>query len=147
MAFSQYRNRIIVGENSELKIIENIQDLSKSSTLVNHFTHVSCEKNTKVEYNKIQNNLQESTLIDCMNIFQKQDSVCEVNTLIFGGGFTRNNLNFEQNGTNCESNMNNLSVRQKSIYRQPHFVDHKTAHCRSNEMYKGIYLGSQRVFF
>ena len=60
-SFSQYRNRIIVGENSELKIIENIQDLSKSSTLVNHFTHISCDKNTKVEYNKIQNNFQEST--------------------------------------------------------------------------------------
>ena len=38
-SFSQYRNRITVGENSELKIIENIQDLSKSSTLINHFTH------------------------------------------------------------------------------------------------------------
>ena len=97
-SFSQYRNRITVGENSELKIIENIQDLSKSSTLINHFTHVSCDKNTKVEYNKIQNNSQDSSLIDCMNIFQKQDSVCEVNTLIFGGGLIRNNLNFEQNG-------------------------------------------------
>ena len=65
---------------------------------MNHFTHVSCNKKQKVEYNKIQNNCKESTLIDCMNIFQKQDSVCEVNTLIFGGAFTRNNLNFEQNG-------------------------------------------------
>ena len=147
-SFSQYRNRIVVGENSELKIIENIQDLSKSSTLVNHFTRVSCEKNTKVEYNKIQNNFQESTLIDCMNIFQKQDSVCEVNTLIFGGGFIRNNLNFEQNGTNCESNMNGISLLDRNQFADNHtFVDHKTAHCRSNEMYKGIYLGESKGVF
>ena len=47
-SFSQYRNRITVGENSELKIIENIQDLSDSSTLVNHFTHISCDKTQKL---------------------------------------------------------------------------------------------------
>ncbi len=147
-SFSQYRNRITVGENSEVKIIENIQDLSKSSTLVSHFTHVSCNKNAKVEYNKIQNNSQESTLIDCMNIFQNQDSVCEVNTLIFGGGFTRNNLNFEQNGSNCESNMNGISLLDGNQFADNHtFVDHKTAHCRSNEMYKGIYLGESKGVF
>ena len=147
-SFSQYRNRITVGENSELKIIENIQDLSKSSTLINHFTHISCDKNTKVEYNKIQNNSQDSSLIDCMNIFQNQDSVCEVNTLIFGGGLIRNNLNFEQNGTNCESNMNGISLLDNNQFADNHtFVDHKTAHCRSNEMYKGIYLGESKGVF
>ena len=147
-SFSQYRNRITVGENSELKIIENIQDLSESCTLVNHFTHISCDKNTKVEYNKIQNNSQDSSLIDCMNIFQNQDSVCEVNTLIFGGGFIRNNLNFEQNGTNCESNMNGISLLDNNQFADNHtFVDHKTAHCRSNEMYKGIYLGESKGVF
>ena len=147
-SFSQYRNRIIIGENSEVKIVENIQDLSKSSTLVNHFTHVSCNNNTKVEYNKIQNNTQESKLIDCMNIFQNQDSVCEVNTLIFGGGFIRNNLNFEQNGSNCESNMNGISLLDANQFADNHtFVDHKTAHCRSNEMYKGIYLEDSRGVF
>lgn len=147
-SFSQYRNRIIIGENSEVKIVENIQDLSKSSTLVNHFTHVSCNKNTKVEYNKIQNNTQESKLIDCMNIFQNQDSVCEINTLIFGGGFIRNNLNFEQNGSNCESNMNGISLLDANQFADNHtFVDHKTAHCRSNEMYKGIYLEDSKGVF
>ena len=59
---------------------------------------------------KFKNNTKESKLIDSLNIFQKQDSTCEINTLIFGGEFVRNNLNFQQNGTNCESNMNGISV-------------------------------------
>ncbi len=147
-SFAQYRNQILVGENSEVKIVEKIQDLSNSSTLVNHFTHINCDKNTKVEYNKIQNNTKESKLIDCMNIFQEQDSTCEVNTLIFGGGFVRNNLNFEQNGSNCESNMNGVSLLDDKQLADNHtFVDHKTAHCRSNEMYKGIYLGDSKGVF
>ena len=147
-SFTQYRNQILVGENSEVKIVEKIQDLSDSSPLVNHFTYINCAKNTKVEYNKIQNNTKNSKLIDCMNIFQEQDSTCEVNTLIFGGGFVRNNLNFEQNGSNCESNMNGVSLLDSKQLADNHtFVDHKTPHCRSNEMYKGIYLGDSKGVF
>ena len=147
-SFSQYRNKVLVGENSEVKIVEKIQDLSDSSNLINHFTHITCSKNTKVEYNKIQDNTKDSKLIDCMNIFQEQDSTCEVNTLIFGGGFVRNNLNFEQNGVNCESNMNGVSLLDNKQLADNHtFVDHKTAHCRSNEMYKGIYLGNSKGVF
>ena len=146
--FSQYRNKIDIGENSEIKLVETIQDLSNSSTLENHFTQINCDKNTKVEFNKIQNNTKESKLINCMNIYQEKDSTCEVNTLIFGGSFVRNNLNFEQNGSNCESNMNGISLLDGNQLADNHtFVDHKTAHCRSNEMYKGIYLGNSKGVF
>ncbi len=146
--FAQYRNQIIVGKNSEIKLVERIQDLSNTSTLTNNFTQIKCDKNSKIEYNKIQNNHLASKLIDCMNIFQKKDSVCNINTLIFGGGFVRNNLNFEQNGENCESNMSGLSVLDNDQIADNHtFVDHKTPNCKSNEMYKGIYLGRSKGVF
>jgi Fe-S cluster assembly protein SufD len=83
-----------------------------------------------------------------MNIFQKEDSTCNINTLIFGGSFTRNNLNFEQNGNNCESNMNGVSILDKNQLADNHtFVDHKQPHCTSNEMYKGVYLGNSKGVF
>ena len=105
-------------------------------------------KNTHLEYNKIQNNTEHSRLIDCLNVFQKQDSTSEINTLIFGGGFIRNNLNFEQNGSNCESNMNGISLLNREQFADNHtFVDHKKPHCRSNEMYKGIYLDNAKGVF
>ena len=82
------------------------------------------------------------------NIFQKEGSICEINTLIFGGGFIRNNLNFEQNGSHCESNMNGISLLDGKQLGDNHtFIDHKTAHCTSNEMYKGIYLGKSKGVF
>lgn len=147
-SFFQYRNQITVEENANIKIIEKIQDLSGSTTLVNHYTQLSCHKNTNVEYNKLQNNKEASSLIDSTTIFQEKDSVCEVNTLIFGGGFIRNNLNFEQNGSNCESNMNGISLLDGKQLADNHtFVDHKKAHCRSNEMYKGIYLDFSKGVF
>ena len=146
--FSQYRNQIIIGKHSKVKIVEQIYDLSNSSSFMNNFTKVSCGVNGFLEYNKIQNNTEKSSLIDCMNIFQKQESTCEVNTLIFGGGFIRNNLNFEQNGMNCESNMNGISILDGKQFVDNHtFIDHKTANCRSNEMYKGIYLDDSKGVF
>ena len=147
-SFCQYRNKISVGENSEVKFVERIQSLKNSTSFINHFTQINCAKNTKIEYNKIQNNTNESQLIDTVNVYQDQDSTCNINTLIFGGLFTRNNLNFEQNGSNCESNMNGISVLNNSQLADNHtFVDHKSAHCRSNEMYKGVYLGNSKGVF
>ena len=146
--FSQYRNLISVGDNAEVKFVERMQNLNNSTSMVNHFTQIHCAKNTKVEYNKIQNNTAESRLIDTVNVYQEQDSTCDINTLIFGGSFTRNNLNFEQNGSNCESNMNGISILDDNQLADNHtFVDHKSAHCRSNEMYKGVYLGYSKGVF
>ena len=146
--FTQYRNLLSIGKNSEVKFIEKIQNIDCNSSFINHFTQIDCGKNTKVEYNKIQNNSSKSRLIDTMNIYQNQDSVCNINTLIFGGEFVRNNLNFEQNGTNAESNMNGVSVLNNSQLADNHtFIDHKSAHCRSNEMYKGVYLDESKGVF
>ena len=147
-SFSQYRNQIYVGENSKIRFVERIQNLNNSTSFVNHFTQINCSKNTTIEYNKIQNNTSDSKLIDTVNIYQEKDSTCNINSIIFGGSFIRNNLNFEQNGSNCESNMNGVSVLNNNQLADNHtFVDHKSAHCRSNEMYKGVYLDSSKGVF
>ena len=146
--FVQYRNNIVVEENAQIKFVERIQNLSDAKCFVNHFTQINIGKNANVEYNKIQDNTENAILIDNMNIYQQQDSNAIVNTLIFGGTFTRNNLNFEQNGSNCNSNMNGISILDNNQFADNHtFVDHKQPHCRSNEMYKGIYLGNAKGVF
>lgn len=147
-SFSQYRNILNIGKNSQVKFIEKVQNINCATSFTNHFTQINCERNSNIEYNKIQNNTLKSRLIDSMNVCQKQDSVCNINTLIFGGEFIRNNLNFEQNGTNAESNMNGISVLNNTQLADNHtFVDHKSANCRSNEMYKGVYLDKARGVF
>ncbi len=146
--FGQYRNNIKIEKGSNVKLIERIIDLSNSRTFINTFTYIKCESNSKLEFYKIQNNHDKSSLIDHTNISQERDSVCGVNTLIFSGGFIRNNLNFKQNGSNCESNMSGISLLDKKQFADNHtFVDHKKANCRSNEMYKGIYLDSSKGVF
>jgi Fe-S cluster assembly protein SufD len=146
--FIQHRNKIVVGDNAQIKFVERIQNLSDAKCFVNHFTQISIGENANIEYNKIQDNSKNSILIDNMNIYQLQDANAIVNTLIFGGAFTRNTLNFEQNGSNCDSNMNGVSILDKNQFADNHtFVDHKQPYCRSNEMYKGVYLGNSKGVF
>lgn len=147
-SFTQYRNIISVGENAEAKFVEKIQNIDCNLSFTNYFTKINCEKNATLEYNKIQDNTPSSRLIDRTDVFQKKDSVCNINTLVFGGEFIRNNLNFEQNGENIESNMHGISVlNNKQIADNHTFVDHKKAHCRSNEIYKGVYLDKSTGIF
>ena len=146
--FSQNRNRIIISKNAEVKFVEKIISTHDNHSFLNNFTQIDCAENSKIEYNKIQNNSVNSCLIDRIDVNQKKDSVSDINTLIFGGGFVRNNLNFQQNGSNSESNLNGVSVLSGNQIADNHtFVDHKTANCRSNELYKGIYLDDSKGVF
>ncbi len=146
--FSQNRNRIIISANSEVKFVEKIISTHNNPSFLNNFTQIDCSEDSKVEYNKIQNSSANSSLIDRMDVNQKKNSVSNINTLIFGGGFIRNNLNFQQNGRNSESNMNGVSLLSGNQVVDNHtFVDHKTANCRSNELYKGIYLDNSKGVF
>ena len=146
--FEQYRNKIVVGNNSQVKFVERIQNLSDSKCFINQFTQINIGENTMLEYNKIQDNSENSILIDNINIYQLSSASAIVNTLIFGGAFTRNNLSFEQNGSNCDSDMNGVSILDNNQFADNHtFVDHKQPHCRSNEMYKGVYLDDSKGVF
>jgi Fe-S cluster assembly protein SufD len=70
--FIQYRNIISVGTNSQVKFIEKIQNIDSDNVFVNNFTHIKCESNSKLEFNKIQNNTPNSSLIDTVNVLQKK---------------------------------------------------------------------------
>lgn len=136
----QPRNLIIVGENSHVQIIERHQNLSKNTTLTNSVTEIFVHKRAIVDYYKIQNDTNESSLIDSTFISQKQQSVASVNTFSFGGKITRNNLEFYHEGENITSNLNGISILNDKQHVDNHtLVNHKFPNCESHELYKGIY--------
>ena len=88
----QPRNLIIVGENSHVQIIERHQNLSKNNTLTNSVTEIFVHKRAIVDFYKIQNDTDDSSLIHSTFVSQKMQSVASVNTFSFGGKIIRNNL-------------------------------------------------------
>ena len=144
----QPRNLVIVGENSHLQIIERHQNLSKNTTLTNAVTEIFVHKRAIVDYYKIQNDTENSSLIDSTFVSQKQQSVASVSTFSFGGKMTRNNLEFYQEGEHITSNLNGISILNEKQHVDNHtLVNHKYPNCESHELYKGIYADKSTGVF
>ncbi len=136
----QPRNLIIIGENSHVQIIERHQNLSKNTTLTNSVTEIFVNKRAIVDYYKVQNDTDDSSLIDHTFVSQKQQSVASVSTFSFGGKLTRNNLEFYHEGENITSNLNGITILDGKQHVDNHtLVNHKFPNCESHELYKGIY--------
>lgn len=144
----QPRNLIVVGDNSQVQIIERHQTLDDKANLTNAVTEVNVGKNADVQIHKFQNDTDEVSLIDNVFISQERDSRASVFTFAFGGKIVRNNLNFYQKGENCNSVMDGITVIDGKQHVDHHtFVEHFAPHCESHEMYKGIYNDQARGVF
>jgi Fe-S cluster assembly protein SufD len=136
----QPRNLVIVGENSHVQIIERHQNLSKNTVLTNAVTEIFANKRAIVDYYKIQNDTENSSLIDSTFVSQKMQSIASVNTFSFGGKMTRNNLEFHHEGEHATSNLNGISILNNKQHVDNHtLVNHKFPNCESHELYKGIF--------
>ena len=144
----QPRNLVVVGENSHVQIIERHQNLSKNAVLTNAVTEIFVHKRAIVDYYKIQNDTENSSLIDSTFVSQKQQSVASVHTYSFGGKLTRNNLEFYQEGEYITSHLNGISILNKKQHVDNHtLVNHKFPNCESHELYKGIYADKSTGVF
>ncbi|MBP8792770.1 MAG: Fe-S cluster assembly protein SufD [Lutibacter sp.] len=144
----QPRNLVVVGENSHVQIIERHQNLSENTALTNTVTEIFVHKRAIVDYYKIQNDTDNSSLIDNTFVSQKQQSVASVSTFSFGGDITRNNLEFHHEGERITSNLNGLSILNGKQHVDNHtLVNHKFPNCESHELYKGIYADKSTGVF
>lgn len=134
------RNLVVLGNNAQAQIIERHQTLNEKTNLTNSVTEIFVNKNAELDYYKIQNDTIEASLVDNTYVHQERDSRATVQTFSFGGKLTRNNLEFSQNGENCNSILNGVTVVSGKQHVDHHTkVEHRFPHCESHELYKGIY--------
>ncbi len=144
----QPRNLIIVDENSHVQIIERHQSLTDNAILTNSVTEIFANKRAIVDYYKVQNDKQTSSLIDNTYINQKDQSHVSVHTFAFGGKLTRNNLNFYQNGERIDSTMKGITIiGDKQHVDHNTLVHHIEPNCESHQDYKGIFGDSSTGVF
>ena len=136
----QPRNLIVVEENAQVQIFERHQSLVPHQVLTNAVTEIFAAENAIVDYYKVQNDLDEASLIDNTYVAQKDKSHVSVHTFSFGGQLIRNNLNFYQKGEYIDSTMKGITIigdRQHVDHYT--LVDHAQPNCESHQDYKGIY--------
>ena len=148
----QPRNLIILEKGSKAQIVESHYSLiGKNSIspytfpvyidpLTNTLTEIHVEENANLDYYKIQNDLDTTSIIDNTYINQKKNSVASCHTFSFGGNIVRNNLNFYQNGKNINSILKGITILGSNQHTDHHtLVHHANPNCESYQEYKGIY--------
>ena len=148
----QPRNLIILEKGSKAQIVESHYSLKEKNTnsskpqnnhidpLTNTLTEIYVEENANLDYYKIQNDLETTSIIDNTYIDQKKNSVASCHTFSFGGNIVRNNLNFYQNGKNINSILKGITILGSNQHTDHHtLVHHASPNCESFQEYKGIY--------
>tara|TARA_B100000767_G_scaffold172521_1_gene161534 strand:- start:6149 stop:7465 length:1317 start_codon:yes stop_codon:yes gene_type:complete len=144
----QPRNLVVVEEGAEVEIIESHQSLTANPIFTNSVTEIFAQKNSNIDYYKIQNDVVTSSLVDNTYISQKRDSDVKVHTFSFGGKLTRNNLNFFQKDSSINSTMKGVTIIDYDQLVDHHtLVHHANPDCESHQDYKGIYSGKSTGVF
>ena len=156
----QPRSLIILEKNSTAQIFESHYSLVRKNDkspysfpgfidpLTNTLTEIHVNEGTNLDYYKIQNDLETTSLIDNTYINQKKDSEVSCHTFSFGGNIVRNNLNFYQNGKNINSIMKGITILGSNQHTDHHtLVHHANPNCESYQEYKGIYNGNSTGVF
>jgi Fe-S cluster assembly protein SufD len=133
---------IVVEQNAQVEIVERHQSLVPHQVMSNSVTEIFAAENALIDYYKVQNDLDEASLIDNTFVAQKTKSNVSVHTFSFGGKLTRNNLNFYQKGEHIDSIMKGVTITgDKQHVDHYTLVDHAQPNCESHQDYKGIYSG------
>lgn len=133
------RNYISAGAHSSSKFVQVFSDVKGNKTFTNTITEIHLDENAVLELDKVQNESEDNFHINTEQVTQAQNSRFNILTFTLNGGLVRNNLNIAVNGQNCETNLYGAYLGKGKQHIDNHtIVDHKVAHCESNELYKGV---------
>lgn len=138
-SYAGNRNMIICEDFAKAHISFNYVSLDSSASFNNSITEIHVGTNANLTIDKIQQESNSNFDIVSEFVNQGKDSTFTINTITLDGGLVRNNLNIEVNGQNCETHLSGAYILKGKQHVDNHtIVDHKVAHCESNELYKGV---------
>lgn len=146
--FAQPAVFILVEEAAQATLIELNRSIGGHTSFTNAFTHAVIRKDAYLEHYKIQNDLDNSSLINNTQILHEAKSNSYTTTITLNGGLVRNNLNITLDAEFCEAYLNGLYLEKGTQHVDNHtLVDHAKPNCYSNELYKGILDGRSTGVF
>jgi len=136
---SQPRSLVMVSEGVQVEIVEHYATLGACESFTNQVLEIIQEKDSSLEYYKIQNDGSNSNQVNTTHIRQIGKSFTHTVTISLNGGLVRNNLNVVLDAKNCEAHLYGLYFQSGHSHIDNHtIVDNVKPNCLSNELYKGI---------
>jgi len=135
----QYRNLIIMEENTSAEVIICDHTLSPFRFLTNSVSEIFAGENAQLQYVRIQNEHLNSSLITNIFIQQEANSKVTTNSITLHGGIIRNNTHVKLNAPGCENNTYGLFFADRNQHVDNYVsIDHAQPHCTSTQLFKGI---------
>lgn len=137
--FKQARNLIIVEDNSTMKIYETNHTIGENVGISNISTEIYVGQNTYFEHIKFQNDTDNGIYFAQSEAKQEKDSNYTNSTITLNGKFIRNDLGTTHNGEHIETHYYGYYYgSNRNLIDNHTMIDHATANCESNELYKGV---------
>lgn len=138
-AISNFRTLIVAEKSCEANFVQLFVTENADESFCNHVAEVVVGENAKIFIDKIQNEDGYNYHISNEFVQQSKNSNFKINTITLNGSLVRNDLFIDVNGENAETHLNGTYVLNGKQHVDNHTtVDHKVAHCESNELYKGV---------
>ncbi len=144
-----YRNLILVGKNSHVKIIEHYKYIGENTSfIVNLSNSIYSNNDSNVKYYKIQDNDENVLLLDSTFLKHKQNSTCTVYTFSLCGKSIKNNLNIFSLGKGTYSYLYGISILSENKFVSNHTViNHLYSNSNSYQLYKNILFNKSKCIF
>lgn len=137
--YSGNRNFILCEDFAQAHIVFHYVTENSSAAWTNSITEIHTGINANLTIDKIQEESDSHFAIISEFVDQAKDSTFTINTMTLHGGLVRNNLEIAVNGQNAQTNLSGAYILKGKQHVDNHtIVDHKVAHCESNELYKGV---------
>jgi Fe-S cluster assembly protein SufD len=139
---------ILVGDGSEVSIVESYAGLDGGAYFTNAVTDIVVGENATVDYYRLQRESRDGYHVGATEMIAARDATFRSHVFDFGGLLVRNDLVTKLDGEGGECTLDGLYVGDRARLIDNHTtIDHVKAHCGSREMYKGILADRARAVF
>lgn len=157
---SNSRLLLVLNNNSNLTLLEHHIDLAapdaqittdgtgRKQNLCNVVTEISLSPQAHLDHYKLQHPSLNSSLITAMYVQQQRQSVFTSHSYSLGATLARHDIQIQLSGPQAECCLNGVYLvdgRQHVDYHTQ--IEHLAAHCRSQQIYKGVIQDSARAVF
>jgi Fe-S cluster assembly protein SufD len=143
-----HRLLIILGENSQVALVERFSGQPGNTYLSNAVTEIVVGPGAHVDHYKVQREGDRAFHMAVMQVQIGRDAKFSSHAVTQGGQWVRNEINAVFEGVGGECTLNGLyQAGGEQLVDNHTFIDHAYPHCASHELYKGILDGKARGVF
>ncbi|MDR2911482.1 MAG: Fe-S cluster assembly protein SufD [Bacteroidales bacterium] len=137
--YTTHRNLVVIEEGANIKMVLCHNTLNNNKYMSNSVTEIYVGTNANLDYYTIQNQHNDSSLLNFVFIQQEKNSKVTAHTSSLHGGLIRNNLKIILNGENSEINVFGMAVMDSSQHIDNFAqITHTKPNCQSNQLYKNV---------